>query len=87
MKPYIVRGVVVSIGAKVPRIRININDPDYEQKKAYPENWSPAVIVKFWHFSGPTPVCISAEEEPFVKKGDYVYVDMQSRRWENRRAQ
>lgn len=64
------QGMVVGLGVKVPKVSINTNDLDYEQKSANPDNWHSAVLVKM-DDGNVTAVCITPGEN--YKLGDSIW--------------
>ncbi len=64
---------VAALGGKLPRIAINSNDPDYQQKLDDPKNWDPAVLCELPE-GGVTPVAIDPERAASIKVGDVLDV-------------
>lgn len=64
---------VTQLGCRVPRVQINLKDPDYVQKSENPDNYLPAVLVKV--SGGVTAVVVTKEEALTLKKGDVITVE------------
>jgi hypothetical protein len=62
---------VVGLGARVPRIPMNLYDSDYEMKSSNPENYLPAVIVRLAE-GEITAVVIREDQVNSLKVGDFV---------------
>jgi hypothetical protein len=67
---------IFSIGAKVPRIPMNVNDADYVTKSKDENNYFPAVLAKLPNGKGVIPVIVSDEDAQKLKVGDSVFVEL-----------